>query len=248
MSVSWLPADWPAPAGVVAGTTLRHGGCSSGRFDSLNLAAHVGDDPQAVARNRQLFREGCELPAEPAWLQQVHGSQVVEAGATVAPPVADALKTSRPGVVCAVLTADCLPVVLASRHGTAIAVAHAGWRGLHAGILEATVEAMAAPAGELLAWLGPAISQAAFEVGHEVRDQFVAADAEAGPLFAQNARGRWQADLYGLARLRLQRAGVAGVYGGGRCTFAEPADFFSYRRDGRCGRMATFVYKSPENA
>lgn len=249
MTVGWLPAEWPSPPpGVVAGTTLRRGGFSQGPYASLNLGAHVGDDPAAVGRNRERVREACGLPAEPAWLNQVHGIGVVEARPGPGAPEADGAVTDRAGVVCAVLTADCLPVVLAARDGSRVAVAHAGWRGLADGILEATVAAMAVPAGRLLAWFGPAISQRAFEVGGEVRGRFIEDDAGAAGCFVANDRGRWQADLYGLARRRLERCGIAAIGGGNRCTFSEPDDFFSYRRDGQCGRLATFVFRHHESA
>lgn len=240
-SPAWLRAEWPAPAGVIAGTTLRAGGTSAGPYASLNLGAHVGDDPEAVRENRRRFVAACGLPVEPPWLRQVHGRRVVAAGSGSPAAPADAIVADRPGAVCAVLTADCLPVVFASSSGREIAVAHAGWRGLLTGVLEATLGALATPPPELLAWLGPAISQAAFEVGDEVREAFVRSDPGAAAHFRPNDRGRWQADLYGLARGRLERCGVRQVFGGGRCTFGEPAAFFSYRRDGRCGRMATFA-------
>ena len=242
-AVRWLEPDWPAPPGVVAGTTLRGGGASRGPYASLNLGAHAGDDPDAVRSNRRRFVEACGLPAAPPWLRQVHGTRVITEGAEPDTP-ADAIVGNSPGAVCAVLTADCLPVVFASADGGKIAAAHAGWRGLAAGVLEATVAALAAPAGDLLAWLGPAISQPAFEVGDEVREAFLQSDPRAAGYFQENERGRWQADLYGLARLRLERCGVTRVFGGGRCTFGEPDHFFSYRRDGQCGRMATFVYRA----
>lgn len=242
----WMRADWPPPPGVIAGTTLRAGGVSSGRYASLNLAAHVGDDPELVRINRRRSMEMCGLPAEPLWLNQVHGTRVVTAETAAGEREADAIVTGRTGIVCAVLTADCLPVVFASAAGDEIAVAHAGWRGMANGILEATVAAMTAPAPQLLAWLGPAISQAAFEVGSDVRERFIRQQAGASEHFRDNDRGRWQADLYGLARLRLANCGIAGTYGGGRCTVGEPDDFFSYRRDGQCGRMATFVFRQPE--
>jgi YfiH family protein len=245
MTVEWIPAEWPSTvSGVIAGTTLRSGGISSGPYASLNLGDHVGDDPAAVRRNREFAREVCGLPAEPAWLSQVHGTRVVEANAMPDADRADGAVTDHAGVVCAVLTADCLPVVLTARDGSRVGVAHAGWRGLCDGILEATVSAMRVPATQLLAWLGPAISQSAFEVGGEVRERFIEADPEAAGCFAANDRGRWQADLYGLARLRLERLGVSAIGGGGRCTFTEAGDFFSYRRDGPCGRMATFVFRT----
>lgn len=248
-AAEWLPADWAAPGRVVAGTTMRGGGVSRGACASLNLAAHVGDDPRLVAENRRRFREALALPAEPVWLSQVHGTAVLAVAEDLAqsaaglPPVADAAVTRLPDTVLAVLTADCLPVVLASDASPAVGVAHAGWRGLQAGVLEATVAALNEDPASLTAWLGPAISQPAFEVGSEVREAFLARAPEAAECLVANARGRWQADLYGLARLALARAGVTQVHGGGRCTHAEPAAFFSYRRDGECGRMATFVYR-----
>jgi YfiH family protein len=243
MSVAWLRAEWNAPKNVSAGTTYRRGGASRGAWESLNLASHVGDDPAAVAENRRRFARACDLPSEPLWLEQVHGTRVATPEDAESAP-ADALVTDRAGLVCAVLTADCLPVVLAAADGSEVGVAHAGWRGLAAGILEATVARFAAPPEALVACLGPAISQPAFEVGDEVRQAFVGPDPGADRCFAANARGRWQADLYGLARRRLTRLGVVEVRGGGRCTFAEPEVFYSYRRDGPCGRMATFVYRS----
>lgn len=248
MNVEWLEADWPAPPGVVAGTTLRQGGCSSGPYESLNLAIHVDDEPQRVARNRQLFRDTCQLPAEPLWLAQVHGTTVLDAATASSGLEGDAMQTTLPDVVCAVLTADCLPVVFASRAGRSVAVAHAGWRGLADGILESTLAAMACEPQDLQAWLGPAISQSAFEVGAEVRESFVTQDSDAAIHFRPNSRGRWQADLYGLARRRLQLCGVTDLYGGTHCTYSEPSAYFSYRREGACGRMATFVFRRPDTA
>jgi copper oxidase (laccase) domain-containing protein len=190
----WIPADWPVADGVVAGTTLRLGGVSKGRYSSLNLGAYTDDDVHAVSENRSRFRSLCELPSEPRWLRQVHGNKVL-----IEPP---------------------------------------------AGKPEATVHAMSTEPAEILAWLGPAISQANFEVGAEVREKFLAHDADAAACFAANERGRWQADLYGLARMRLGGASVEQVSGGEYCTFAEPERFFSYRRDGACGRMASFVFRA----
>lgn len=223
---------------------MRQGGHSAGPFASLNLGAHVDDEADAVASNRRLFVAQCNLPAEPAWIRQVHGTTVVTDPPPDTYPEADAIVSQKSRTVCAVLTADCLPVVFASDDGSEIAAAHAGWRGLLDGVLEATIARMQSPASEMLAWMGPAISQPAFEVGEEVRERFVAIDEVAAEYFEVNANGRWQADLYGLARARLRRAGVPRVYGGGLCTFADANSFFSYRRDGRCGRMATFVFRN----
>jgi YfiH family protein len=246
MSVAWLPAEWPPVPGIVAGCTLRTGGVSRGAYRSLNLGAHVGDDPQAVAENRRRFLADVGLPAEPAWLGQVHGTAV---SVDPAPGIeADACYTTRAGAVCAVLVADCLPVLIAAADGSEVAAAHAGWRGLAAGVLENTIAGFRSDRETLLAWLGPAISQAAFEVGDDVRDAFLAQDARAAGCFLANERGRWQADLYGLARQRLRAAGVTRVVGGDFCTFADAERFFSYRRDGQCGRMAAFICRAMENA
>ncbi len=238
--------DWPAPAGVRAAFSLRSGGVSSPPFDSCNIAAHVGDEPGAVAENRRRVRERLELPAEPAWLTQVHGSRVADldaesSGGSLAP--ADGAVTRMPGRVCAIQVADCMPVLFASADGAAIGAAHAGWRGLAGGVLEAVVAAMQAPPDGLLAWLGPAIGQTHFEVGDEVRAAFLAADPGAGAAFTANPRGRWQCDLYGLAKRRLAALGVTRVHGGGWCTYADAGNFFSYRREGRCGRMAALIWR-----
>jgi YfiH family protein len=243
VAANWIAANWSAPDRVVAGTTLRHGGVSAGSFSSLNLGAFSGDDANAVSENRNRFRSICNLPSEPRWLRQVHGTNVVIEPPSGETPEADAAITRHPDVVCVVLTADCLPVILASADGTELAVAHAGWRGLAGGVIEETVRTMSADPAELRIWLGPAISQPAFEVGAEVRQEFLAHDPAAEECFMANDRGRWQADLYGLARMRLASLGVGQVSGGEHCTFLEPDRFFSYRRDGACGRMASFVFR-----
>jgi hypothetical protein len=239
----WITPDWPAPAHVRAAATTRVGGVSVGAFASLNLGAHVGDDPAAVTENRRRVRETLELPQEPLWLQQVHGVHVHLNEAQVsAPPTADASAAFATGRVCAVLTADCLPVLFTDQAGTRVAAAHAGWRGLAGGVLARTIAALGVRPAELLAWLGPAIEQAAFEVGSEVREQFLSLDPAAAAAFAPNARGRWQADLYALARAQLARLGVGGVHGGDYACYADPERFFSYRRDGQTGRMATLIW------
>lgn len=246
-AAAWLEADWAAPAHVRAISTLRSGGTSAGAYSSLNLARHVGDDPARVAANRAWLREAAGLPGEPLWLEQVHGIHVVEHAAApvgdAAPPRADAAVAFTPGRVCVVMTADCLPVVFTDRAGTRVGVAHAGWRGLVGGVLEATIEALRIAPGELLAWMGPAIGPGAFEVGPEVRAAFIARHASNEAAFTLNAAGRHQADLYALARGALHRAGVRDVTGGGRCTQREADAFFSFRRDGgRTGRMATLAW------
>jgi YfiH family protein len=242
-SPGWLEPDWPAPASIRVLSTLRHGGVSTGPFASLNLARHVGDDDAAVRENRRRLAERAALPAEPLWLEQVHGREVIRHDDAAAGRFrADASVAFASGQVCAVMTADCLPVVFADRTATRIAVSHAGWRGLAGGVLEATIDALAVPPDELLAWLGPAISQPAFEVGSEVRDAFLALSPEFAEGFAANARSRYQADLYVLARLALARAGVTRVHGGGWCTVRDADRFFSFRRDGTTGRMATLAW------
>ena len=242
-----LEFDWPLPRGVRAAFTTRLGGASAAPCDSFNLGTHVSDAPTAVAANRSRLRELLELPAEPAWLNQVHGADVADLdGAVVAstPVTADAAVTRATGRACAIMVADCLPVLFAARDGRRIGAAHAGWRGLAAGVLENTVAALDVPAGELTAWLGPAISQKHFEVGEDVRAAFTASDAGAAAHFTANSRGRWQADLVGLARRRLATLGVDDVHGGTWCTFADRERFFSFRRDGRGGRMAALIWKS----
>ena len=239
-----LTPEWPAPARVRAAFTLRGGGVSSPPFGSLNVGAHVGDESAAVAENRRRVHAALDLPAEPAWLEQVHGTRVADLDALGTAAPADAVMTRVAGRVCAVQVADCLAVLLAARDASAVAVAHAGWRGLAAGVLEATVAALGGAAGDLIAWLGPAISQPHFEVGAEVRDAFIARDPGASGAFTANARGRWQCDLAALARRRLGALGVTAISGGSWCTYADPARFFSFRRDGRCGRMAALIWLS----
>ncbi len=241
--IGWLPAAFAAPAGVLAGITTRRGGQSLGALSQFNLAGHVGDDPAAVAANRARLKIVLALPAEPLWLTQVHGTDVVVHDGSALAPVADAAVAFETGRVLAVLTADCLPVVLATRDGSRIGIAHAGWRGLAAGVLERTLAALGAPAAEIVAWLGPAIGAPAFEVGAEVRAAFVTAEPADAGAFEPNARGRWQADLAGLARRRLERAGVAAVAGAGLCTYADPERFYSHRRDPAGGRLATLVWR-----
>lgn len=269
MSPLLLP-DWSAPAAVRAAVTLRHGvGVSAPPFDSFNLGIRCGDDPAAVSANRRALVELAGLPAEPVWLRQVHGTAVhicrsgvsrdrISASPRVATPVApatdadtapepeaDAAVTTAPGVALAILTADCLPVLLCADDGSEVAAAHAGWRGLCDGVLEATIAAMATPPSRLLAWLGPAAGPRAYEVGDEVRDAFLARNPAAHTGFVPTRPGHWRCDLYALARQRLAAAGVARVHGGGLCTISDPARFFSHRRDRHTGRMASLVWITP---
>lgn len=235
-----ITPDWPAPNTVRAAQTTRLGGVSQTPFNSFNLAEHTGDEPATVAENRRRLRQYLRLPAEPAWLQQVHGIDAVPAGSAAS--CADAVWSDQAGEVCVVMSADCLPVLFCHTAGDVVAAAHAGWRGLVDGVLEATIAAMQRPPQSLLAWLGPAIGPQAFEVGAEVRERFVAMDAAAAQYFQPSPQGRWLADLYGLARQRLQRAGVEAIYGGGFCTVQQSELFFSYRREGRTGRMASLIW------
>jgi polyphenol oxidase len=244
-----LLADWPAPPGVHAFTTLRRGiGESQAPFDTFNLGnrnAVDGDDPAMVDRNRALLVEHARLPSAPHWLKQVHGVDVMRCDASPVSdedPVADASVTSVAGVVLAILTADCLPVVFAADDGREVAAAHAGWRGLAVGVLEATVSAMRTPAERIVAWLGPAAGPRAYEIGEEVYRAFVDRDPAAIAAFAATRPGHWRVDLYALARMRLAQAGVTRVHGGGLCTISDPQRFFSHRRDARTGRMATLVW------
>ena len=257
MNEHWILPDWPAPPNVRAVQTTRAGGVSTGAYASLNLGDHVGDDPAAVAQNRALLR--AKLPAEPLWLKQVHGNVVVDAASASGVPYADAALARRAGTVCAVMTADCLPVLLCDEAGTVVGAAHAGWRGLAGGVVEATVKAMKVEPERLLVWLGPAIGPAAFEVGEEVRQTFMAHDPQAAKAFSpveakhtQNSKlltthhslltNKWLADIFLLARQRLALLGVTRVYGGGLCTYTDAERFYSYRRDQASGRMATLIW------
>jgi polyphenol oxidase len=241
-SLALLRPEWPAHRRVQAVFTLRTGGVSEGAFASFNLGTHVGDEPAAVAENRRRLRHALGT-AEPCWLEQVHGTRVIDLGAEAhACPAADAVLARTAQQVCAVQVADCLPVLFAARDGSAVAAAHAGWRGLAAGVLESTVRALRLDPRQLCAWLGPAIGPKHFEVGEEVRTAFAAQDAGALEAFTANSRGRWQCDLFALARRRLAALGLNALYGGGDCTYADAARFFSYRRDGQCGRMAALVW------
>ncbi|MBE9539695.1 MAG: peptidoglycan editing factor PgeF [Proteobacteria bacterium] len=248
-----ISPNWPAPENIVAFSTTREGGHSDGVYRGLNMAQHVGDACEKVGLNRAELT--LELPAVTAiaWLTQTHGREVVEAGNSSGTPLADASWASAPGVACAVMTADCLPVLLCSKNGNKIAAAHAGWRGLAQGVLEACVVAMAIEPSDIMAWLGPAIGPDAFEVGGDVREQFLA-NCPAGQHTAvlqcfrgrENKSGFFLADLYALARIRLNSAGVSEVFGGGLCTYTDASRFYSYRRDGQTGRMATIIAKIPD--
>lgn len=237
-----IKPDWPLPSHVHAAVTLRTGGVSTGGYASLNPAAHVSDDPAHVQTNRQIIRDMLQLPAEPVWLQQVHGVRVVNADESTRQETADASFTDQAGIVCAVLTADCLPLLFCGDQGNVIAAAHAGWRGLQAGIVARTLEAM--NCRDVTVWLGPAIGPEHFEVGEEVREAFVSGNSKTASAFRATEPGKWLADIYRLARIELAKLGVEQVFGGDLCTVAEPQRFYSYRRDGATtGRMASLIWR-----
>ena len=242
---SWLVPDWPAPPWVHALSTTRQGGLSHPPYDSLNLAQHVADQHEAVVQNRAILQHHAGYAVEPAWLEQVHGDRVVEALAGGTPQKADASFTTTAQQVCVVLTADCLPVLFCDKQGRGVAAAHAGWRGLSAGVLEATAQtlcsALVCSSSELLVWLGPAIGPTAFEVGDEVRDAFLN-NHDVANAFRASRAGHWLMDIYAVARFRLRALGIEAISGGEHCTVNEPEKFFSYRRDGRCGRMASLIW------
>ncbi len=237
-----LHPDWPAPEKVQAVSTTRRGGVSLPPYDSFNLALHVGDQAEAVAANRQQLAMQLGLQAAPCWLQQVHSNRVIEAQASTEVTEADACVSRRPHAVCVVMTADCLPVLFCDRQGRVVAAAHAGWRGLADGILEATLKAMQVDAGDVMAWLGPAIGAQAYEVGAEVRDTFVQQMPASESAFVATRKAHWLMDMYRLARLRLQVSGVKAIYGGEFCSYTERERFYSYRRDGVTGRMASLIW------
>ena len=247
MNADWITPDWPAPANVQALITTRNGGVSTGPHASFNLGLRADDDPLAVERNRTLLRQ--QLPQTPKWLRQVHGTRVVDADALdehADSPEADAAVARRVGTVCAIMVADCLPVLFTNRTGTRVAAAHAGWRGLSGGVLAHTVAALCAAGddpADLLAYIGPGIGPAAFEVGMDVYEAYTRDDSTAAAAFVPHAPGKWLADLFVLARRTLTRAGVAQVYGGGMCTYSDPTRFYSYRRDKVTGRMAALIWR-----
>lgn len=245
--MNWIEPDWPAPGNVRALSTTRNGGLSEGVFAGLNLGGHVGDEPARVEANRTLLQQAAGIPGPLNWLNQVHGTAVHPVSREYGgAPEADAACAREAGLACIVMTADCLPVLFCDRAGTVVAAAHAGWRGLQGGVLEESIAAMGCEPGVILAWLGPAIGPTAFEVGGEVRDAFMAEQAEAAAAFVpSSSEGKWLADIYQLARLRLARAGVTAVYGGEHCTFSDSERFYSYRRDGQTGRMASIVWLAP---
>lgn len=239
--ISFLQPDWPAPANVHAASSMRQGGYSKAPYDSLNLAMHVGDEADKVQQNRDLMQTILELPSQPVWLEQIHSNIVVDAAVAGTNATADASYSCQPGIVCAVMTADCLPVLLCDQKGESIAAVHAGWRGLLAGIITNTVNAMNKE--NLLVWLGPAIGADCFQVGGEVRDAFVQKMPSYQAAFKAQEPGKWLADIYLLAKIQLASLGITQVYGGDYCTYKESGRFFSYRRDQQAGRMTTLIWR-----
>jgi polyphenol oxidase len=237
----WLVPDWPAPANIHAATTLRTGGVSTGEYDSLNPASHVGDDPYLVNQNRLIIRTMLNLPSEPVWLNQTHSTRAVRAENSPTPLNADASFTNQEGVVCTVMTADCLPLLTCSTDGSEIAAIHAGWRGLLDGIIDNTIASLNNT--DLLIWLGPAIGSEQFEVGNEVRSAFLEKSENYEPAFKKHSQGKWLADIYKLARINLAKLGIKNIYGGHYCTVTDKERFYSYRRDKITGRMATLIWR-----
>jgi YfiH family protein len=236
--------DWPAPARVKAVSSTRLGGFSQPPWEGLNLGDHVGDDPSAVTANRQQLIQSSGMPGSPCWLQQVHGDRLVSASRQICE--ADASITGEPGKVCVVMTADCLPLLMCNLQGNQVAAVHAGWRGLAAGVIEKTLDGFDCPPRDILVWLGPAIGPSAFEVGSEVRQAFIQQDKQAARAFKPSRKDHWLADIYLLARLKLSRKGVRQVFGGNYCTYSDAQQFFSYRRDGQTGRMASLIWLQQE--
>jgi polyphenol oxidase len=240
--IDCIRPDWPAPPGVHALTTLRSGGYSRGPYAGFNLAAHTGDDAEAVACNRRLLRDRLQLTSGPVWLSQVHGRSLLRADTAGDNAAADGSWSDSAGTVCAVLTADCLPLLFCDRAGSRVAAIHAGWRGLHRGIISAAVETLSVPAREMLVWLGPAIGAGAFEVGQDVYDSFTQKNPANSTAFRPSDASHWLCDIYALARIELRALGVVSVYGGDFCTYSDPDRFYSFRRDGITGRMASLVW------
>jgi len=238
----FIQPDWPAPENIKAYTTTRNTGVSEASYASFNLATHVNDNPQHVLKNRAILKQSLNLPAEPVWLEQVHGVCVLDTD-NYSSNQADAAFSTHIKQVCVVMTADCLPVLICNRQGTKVAAAHAGWRGLQAGIIERTIDALQEDPASCLLWLGPAIGAQAFEVGDEVREAFVNEMPTTAEAFVANRPGHWLADIYQLARIRLQKKGVNEIYGGGLCTYTDSSRFYSYRRDNHSGRMASLIWR-----
>ncbi len=244
----WLVPDWPAPVNIHAATTLRTGGVSKEPYLSLNPATHVNDLTERVLQNQKIISDMLSLPADPIWLDQIHSNRIVKAGKTATPQQADASYSSESGVVCVVMTADCLPLLICSKDGKKIAAIHAGWRGLLSGVISNSISELAgvppiAKPTDLLVWLGPAIGPNCFEIGIEVREAFIEKSKDYEKAFKVKNNGKYLADIYQLAKIELNTLGIINIYGGTYCTMTEKDRFFSYRRDNQTGRMATLIWK-----
>jgi YfiH family protein len=239
---NWLIPDWPASKNIQAVTTTRQGGVSNTPFDRMNLGDHVNDDSRAVQQNRQRLKDTLHLSKSPIWLKQIHSALISNLDDDSPLMDADAAVTTQKQQACVVMTADCLPVLFCDSSGSVVAAAHAGWRGLHASVLEKTVESMNAKPENIMAWLGPAIGPSAFEVGSEVRQAFMDVQAQAEKAFQEKSNGKWLADIYLLAKQRLNAIGVSQIYGGGECTYTDSERFYSYRREVKTGRMASLIW------
>ncbi len=242
--MDFIKPDWPAPKNIKAFCTTREAGVSEDAYAHFNLALHVEDNPSHVKKNRQLLYKSLNLPSEPAWLEQVHGVQIINATHANKTPQADASFATEKNKVCVVMTADCLPILICNQQGTKVAAAHAGWRGLQAGVIEASIDALEENSRDILVWLGPAIGADAFEVGDEVRQKFINEIPETALAFSANKPGHWLANIYQLAKIRLQNIGIDKIYGGGFCTYTDQQRFYSYRRDGVTGRMASLIWRT----
>ena len=243
----WIPANWAAPARVFAGITTRLGGVSHSPFNDLNLAAHVGDHPDSVRENRRRVKKALDLPSEPVWLNQIHGCSIIKGKPVAKPATADGCYTDQTGIVCTVMTADCIPLLLCNRSATEIAAVHVGWRGIGAGIIPAALASFRENAANLLAWIGPHIGSNHYEVGDEVRVACISVDHDTAGGFIRNNAGRWQASLEEIARIVLINNGLTSIYSDGRCTFTEDHYFYSYRREKRTGRMASLIWMAKTN-
>jgi hypothetical protein len=242
MTEMFIYPDWPAPESIQAVSTSRHGGLSQSPYNTLNLGDHVGDDIDTVTKNRERLAATGRLPNAPLWLNQVHGTDVVIADSWQHGDNGDAISSCSPNQVCAIMTADCLPILLCNKQGDQVAAIHAGWRGLAAGIVEKTLRHFNCLPNEIIAWLGPAIGPQKFEVGHDVFEAFTLTSPTASKAFQQIDSEHFLADIYLLAKQRLNAYGIHAIFGGDRCTVSEPEHFFSYRRDGITGRMASMIW------
>ena len=239
----WLPAEWPAPAHIHAGTSTRLGGCSRPPYDKFNLAGHVGDDNNSVNKNRELLTRYLRLPREPHWLDQSHGNRVIEIVGPSSPRGADAAYSNRPGMICAILTADCVPILVCNREGTEVAAIHAGWRGLCANIIDKTLSCLDSGSDKLIAWIGPHISCENYEVRDDVRDSCIESLSEtAAVALHKTGSSSWHADLGLMTRLTLEKAGVTDIHASKLCTYRDKEYFYSYRRENNTGRMASLIW------